>query len=327
MSQLLTALKQSDENNANQSSLGKSAGEPMKIVHPMRAVKAQQSRSKWIVPIIIALLPAASVVAYKVYQQHSAVTIPTLNDQRAADDQRTLTQTVLSAPVNSVLQAPEKPLLDQTVANTDVIFMAYPDLVTEPLPISDSLYSASPAYVSHTETDSPSNVQSSDDQYTDLGPTYDDVAPINPVKHASKALSASHDPYKLDNLDLSDLSPELAAKLKSAIVATDGEQYQDSDVDRSTTERRHAPVVAAAKTNVIPIGLLPSTVQHQLPKMNFNQHIYSSTPAKRWVKVNGNERHQGDVIAPGVKLVKIEARDVILAFDGYQFSMPALSEW
>lgn len=325
MSQLLTALKQSDEKNTNQSSLGKSDGEPMKIVHPMRAVKAQQSRSKWIVPIIMALLPAASVVAYKVYQQHSVVPTPALNDQRAADDQRTPTKTALSTPVNSVLQAPKKPLLDQTVANTVVIFMAYPDLVTEPLPISDSLYSASPAYTSHTQTKSPSNNQRDDDQYTDLGPTYDDVVSIKPVKHASKALPASHDPYKLDNLDLSDLPPELAAKLKSAIVATDGEQYPDSDVDRSATERRQAST--AAKTNVIPIGLLPSSVQYQLPKMNFNQHIYSSTPAKRWVKVNGNERHQGDVIAPGVKLVKIEARDVILAFDGYQFSMPALSEW
>lgn len=321
MSQLLTALKQSDANNATQSSRGNSNGEQMKIVHPMRTVKAQQPRSKWIVPILIALLPATSIVVYKLYQQHSMMAITSLNDQPVS-----VTAT-LSAPMNTVLQAPKKPVLAQAAADSDVIFMAYPELVTEPLPISDSLYSASPADQLHTETNTSSNGR--DDQYSNLEPTYDDVAAINAVKHVSKASPASHDPYKLDNLDLSDLSPELAAKLKSAIVATDGEQYQDSDVDRSAAERDIVPVTAAvaAKKQVFPIGLLPVAVQRKLPKMNFNQHIYSSTPAKRWVKVNGYERHQGDMIAAGVKLVKIESRDVILAFDGYQFSMPALSEW
>ena len=318
MSQLLTALKQSDENNVTQLSRGNTNGETMKIVHPMRTVKAQQSRIKWVMPIIIALLPAASIVAYKVYQQHSVITTAALNHQPE------LKAVALAVSTHSVSQPPNKQALHltQATADTDVIFMAYPDLVTEPLPISDSLYSASPAYSLNDDSES---------QYADLGPTYDDVAVQSPVKHVTKAAAISYDPYKLDSLDLSDLSPDIAAKLKSAIVATDGEQYQDSEVDRSNADRNaikpHSTVTKAPKSNVIPIGLLPNTVQRQLPKMNFNQHIYSSTPTKRWVKVNGHERHQGDIIAPGVKLVKIESRDVILTFDGYEISMPALSEW
>ncbi|MCD9549524.1 hypothetical protein GLP21_12880 [Photobacterium carnosum] len=318
MSQLLTALKQSDENNVTQLSRGNTNGETMKIVHPMRTVKAQQSRIKWVMPIIIALLPAASIVAYKVYQQHSVITTAALNHQPE------LKAVALAVSTHSVSQPPNKQALHltQATADTDVIFMAYPDLVTEPLPISDSLYSASPAYSLNDDSES---------QYADLGPTYDDVAVQSPVKHVTKAAAISYDPYKLDSLDLSDLSPDIAAKLKSAIVATDGEQYQDSEVDRSNADRNaikpHSTVTKAPKSNVIPIGLLPNTVQRLLPKMNFNQHIYSSTPTKRWVKVNGHERHQGDIIAPGVKLVKIESRDVILTFDGYEISMPALSEW
>ncbi|MCD9522908.1 general secretion pathway protein GspB [Photobacterium carnosum] len=318
MSQLLTALKQSDENNVTQLSRGNTNGETMKIVHPMRTVKAQQSRIKWVMPIIIALLPAASIVAYKVYQQHSVITTAALNHQPE------LKAVALAVSTHSVSQPPNKQALHltQATADTDVIFMAYPDLVTEPLPISDSLYSASPAYSLNDDSES---------QYADLGPTYDDVAVQSPVKHVTKAAAISYDPYKLDNLDLSGLSPDIAAKLKSAIVATDGEQYQDSEVDRSNADRNaikpHSTVTKAPKSNVIPIGLLPNTVQRLLPKMNFNQHIYSSTPTKRWVKVNGHERHQGDIIAPGVKLVKIESRDVILTFDGYEISMPALSEW
>lgn len=318
MSQLLTALKQSDENNVTQLSRGNTNGETMKIVHPMRTVKAQQSRIKWVMPIIIALLPAASIVAYKVYQQHSVITTAALNHQPE------LKAVALAVSTHSVSQPPNKQALHltQATADTDVIFMAYPDLVTEPLPISDSLYSASPAYSLNDDSES---------QYADLGPTYDDVAVQSPVKHVTKAAAISYDPYKLDSLDLSDLSPDIAAKIKSAIVATDGEQYQDSEVDRSNADRNaikpHSTVTKAPKSNVIPIGLLPNTVQRLLPKMNFNQHIYSSTPTKRWVKVNGHERHQGDIIAPGVKLVKIESRDVILTFDGYEISMPALSEW
>ena len=320
MSQLLTALKQSDKNNAMRSNRGDDNGEAVKIVHPMRAVKAQKSRVRWVMPIIIALLPAASIVAYKVYQQHAnGVTI-------VADDQDLFVTTVL--PV-SVLQAPKPQALDVNTKgkNTDVTFMTYPDLVTEPLPISDGLYVASPAYQSSSNAET-YNIEPRE-QDRDLGPS--DDQPLKTVQHTAKVVSASHDPYQLDNLDLSGLSPDIAAKLKSAIVATDGEQYQDSEVDRSSADRNaikpHSTVTKAPKSNVIPIGLLPNTVQRQLPKMNFNQHIYSSTPTKRWVKVNGHERHQGDIIAPGVKLVKIESRDVILTFDGYEISMPALSEW
>ena len=320
MSQLLTALKQSDKNNASQSSVGHADGKMVKIVHPMRAVKAQQSRVKWVMPIIIALLPAASIVAYKVYQQQIVGVTAATTHQSSL---------VTAALPPSVLQAPKLQALDTPSAavNAEVIFMTYPDIVTEPLPINDGLYVASPAY------QSPSNVEEHNseprEQDRDLGPS--DDLPHNTAQHVIKATSTNDDPYKLDNLDLSALSPDIAAKLKSAIVATTGEHYQDSEVDRSNADRNaikpHSTVTKTPKSKVIPIGLLPAAVQQQLPKMNFNQHIYSSTPAKRWVKVNGNERHQGDMIAPGVKLVKIESRDVILTFDGYEISMPALSEW
>ncbi|MEC6824349.1 general secretion pathway protein GspB [Photobacterium piscicola] len=320
MSQLLTALKQSDKNNEAQSSASNTEGEAVKIVHPMRAVKAQQSQVRWLMPIVIALLPAASIVAYKIYQQQ-IVSVTTTTTQQPS--------LVTTALPPSVLQAPKKQVLDtdSTVTNADVIFMTYPDIVTEPLPINDGLYVASPAYQSLSNVEEHNSEPREQDR--DLGPS--DDLPHNTVQHVIKATSTNDDPYKLDNLDLSALSPDIAAKLKSAIVATTGEHYQDSEVDRSNADRNaikpHSTVTKTPKSKVIPIGLLPAAVQQQLPKMNFNQHIYSSTPAKRWVKVNGNERHQGDMIAPGVKLVKIESRDVILTFDGYEISMPALSEW
>ncbi|PSV25316.1 MULTISPECIES: general secretion pathway protein GspB [unclassified Photobacterium] len=318
MSQLLDSLKQSDNKNTDQSEREAGQG-TVKVVHPMRSVKAQKMPTSWAWPLVIALLPAASIVGYKFYQQAkyeqvqtTALSAPLKQVPQSQPSTSTYDQRVLQAPAESrqaTVLSPTK----------DVVFLDYPQLVTEPLPVGDSLYSAAPAYQDY-EVATPTQsylANASADSY---------AAVSKPVAKQSE----DQDPYQLDNLDLSGLSPKLAAQLKSAIVATDGESYQDNELDRSGDKVDAQPSVKAPKqsqSKVIPIGLLPASIQNQLPKMNFEQHIYSSAPAKRWVKVNGKEFHEGDSIAPGVKLARIESRDVVLKFDGYEISMPALSEW
>lgn len=330
MSHLLTALKKSDAKHTEQTTPNDNASESVKIVHPMRTVKAQRSKPKWVLPIALSLLPALSIVCYKLYQQQQSVVRPSVKPVTA--------QLPVAIPVvNSILQAPPKEIAPAVAKMTgDVIFMSYPQLVTEPLPVSDSGYTASPADNSYRDqygaNRSSTATYSDDEPHVDFVDPYDHPSAIvhkNEVEDTST--NNSHDPYQLDNLDLSVLSPDIAAKLKSAIVATDGEQFKDNELDRTRAERakpsQPKAKVAKNQPKVIPIGLLPTSIQKQLPKMNFSQHIYSSTPANRWVKVNGQEHHQGDMIASGVKLVKIEARDVILEFNGHKISMPALSEW
>ena len=316
MSQLLDSLKQSDNMNTDQSEREAGQG-TVKVVHPMRSVKAQKMSTSWAWPLVIALLPAASIVGYKVYQQTKYEQV------QKTEFSAPLKQALQSQPSTydkRVLQAPAEGRQATVLSpNKDVVFLDYPQLVTEPLPVGDSLYSAAPAYQDY-EVSTPTKPYSAD-------ASTDSYATV--TKPAAKQ-SGDQDPYQLDNLDLSGLSPKLAAQLKSAIVATDGESYQDNELDRSGDEVDDQSVVKAPKqsqSKVIPIGLLPASIQNQLPKMNFEQHIYSSTPTKRWVKVNGKELHEGDSIAPGVKLARIESRDVVLKFDGYEISMPALSEW
>ena len=316
MSQLLDSLKQSDNKNTDQSEREAGQG-TVKVVHPMRSVKAQKMSTSWAWPLVIALLPAASIVGYKVYQQTKYEQV------QKTEFSAPLKQALQSQPSTydkRVLQAPAEGRQATVLSpNKDVVFLDYPQLVTEPLPVGDSLYSAAPAYQDY-EVSTPTKPYSAD-------ASTDSYATV--TKPAAKQ-SGDQDPYQLDNLDLSGLSPKLAAQLKSAIVATDGESYQDNELDRSGDEVDDQSVVKAPKqsqSKVIPIGLLPASIQNQLPKMNFEQHIYSSTPTKRWVKVNGKELHEGDSIAPGVKLARIESRDVVLKFDGYEISMPALSEW
>ncbi|WP_305455595.1 general secretion pathway protein GspB [Photobacterium leiognathi] len=314
MSQLLDSLKQSDTKNSDQKDAKTPQG-TAKVVHPMRSVKAHKASTSWLLPLVIAVLPATSIVAYKYYQQSQvsheqqaqlpAASKPALAPAISAHEQQVLTAP--TAKKKAVIASSEQ----------DVLFLDFPSLVTEPLPVGDSLYSAEPAYQDYKVSEPVAS-------YADNEPSYE---PPEVSKSVDKKTDNYQDPYKLENLDLSGLSPELAAQLKSAIVATDGENYQDNELDRSVDEEAAKPVVAEPKSKVIPIGLLPTTVQNKLPKMNFEQHIYSSKPANRWVKVNGQELHEGDDIAPGVKLARIEARDVILKYDGYEISMPALSEW
>jgi general secretion pathway protein B len=198
-------------------------------------------------------------------------------------------------------------------ADGQFVFLAYPELVTEPLPLGDSQYLAQPAYAEIQTDTRPASVPVSRqeaERYTHESASRD------------RSASADTDLLQLDNLDLSGLSPQLARQLKSAIAATDETSYYDSE----PTERRAVPQTNPEPA-IVPLGQLPVAVQERLPSLNFEQHIYSSTPESRWVKVNGREVFEGDEIADGVKIYRIDPRQVVLAFDGYLVSMPALSEW
>ena len=71
---------------------------------------------------------------------------------------------------------------------------------------------------------------------------------------------------------------------------------------------------------------MPASFQDQIPNLQFEQHIYASD-GEGWVKVNGRDRYEGDRISGELILTKIEPQQVILSYQGEQFSLPALSNW
>jgi general secretion pathway protein A len=75
-----------------------------------------------------------------------------------------------------------------------------------------------------------------------------------------------------------------------------------------------------------PLSDMPSWLQESLPKMKFEMHIYASD-GQGWVRVNGQDIHEGQHITAKLMLSKILPQQVILNFQGEQFSMPALSSW
>lgn len=126
-----------------------------------------------------------------------------------------------------------------------------------------------------------------------------------PPVYRQPNVQASPQPF-IDDLDLSQLSPELALRVQSALKP-------------SSTPTPTSNVSQLAQQGLKWTG--------QLPALNFQTHVYSSKPDKRWVKVNGVEYQEGDWIATGVQLVSIEPQHCMVSFSGERIEIPALYDW
>ncbi|MFT4939796.1 MAG: general secretion pathway protein B [Paraglaciecola sp.] len=111
------------------------------------------------------------------------------------------------------------------------------------------------------------------------------------------------------------ISPELLKRFEQAINQLDSEP-KDENQGRLET-----------KSNILRIDQLPAWVMTELPGMAFSAHMYASNRADRWVRVNGTRMVEGDKIDDRVRIQKIDQQHVILSYEGYEFSMAALTDW
>jgi len=71
---------------------------------------------------------------------------------------------------------------------------------------------------------------------------------------------------------------------------------------------------------------MPKSIQDSVPALQFEQHVFVSD-GQGWVRVNGEDKYQGEEIISGLELVNILPQKVILSYQGEKFSLPALSSW
>jgi len=76
---------------------------------------------------------------------------------------------------------------------------------------------------------------------------------------------------------------------------------------------------SAPEETAVPIAELPVAIQKELPAMSIMVHAYSDDPAKRLVGINNHLLHEGEEVAPGLKLEQITLDGMILSFKGYRF--------
>jgi len=76
---------------------------------------------------------------------------------------------------------------------------------------------------------------------------------------------------------------------------------------------------AAPQAPVTAMTELPLAIQQELPPLSISVHAYSAKPADRLVDINGRLLHEGDEVAPGLKLERITPDGMVLSYKGYTF--------
>ncbi|MBD0787421.1 general secretion pathway protein GspB [Vibrio sp. Y2-5] len=124
----------------------------------------------------------------------------------------------------------------------------------------------------------------------------------------STSVQKENTPLNLEQLDLSGLSPALAMRVESAIKS-------GGSASTSSNSRAISLVQNADKFS------------GHLPEMDFQTHVYASSESKRWIKMNGVEYHEGDMLSDGVMLIEINPQTTLVQFEQQLIEIPALYHW
>lgn len=81
----------------------------------------------------------------------------------------------------------------------------------------------------------------------------------------------------------------------------------------------------AARTNeepVLNLRELPEPIQRAIPSVSVGGYIYSPNPADRLLLIDKVLRHEGEEVAPGLVLEKLQPREAVFSFRGYRYRVP-----
>jgi len=79
------------------------------------------------------------------------------------------------------------------------------------------------------------------------------------------------------------------------------------------------PAGPAPLPAVMAMADLPLAIQQELPPMSISVHAYSGKAGERLVGINGRLLHEGEDVAPGLRLEQITPDGMILSYKGYSF--------
>lgn len=102
--------------------------------------------------------------------------------------------------------------------------------------------------------------------------------------------------------------------------------FAQAVADTDKVERHEVTQGTKRSSYADPIELVPDALHAMLPRIKYQAHIYSSTPDKRWIKLNNRELYEGDSMGD-IRLLEITPEQSVLSFDGYEFSLKALQDW
>jgi general secretion pathway protein B len=80
--------------------------------------------------------------------------------------------------------------------------------------------------------------------------------------------------------------------------------------------------VAAPEPAVPALRELPEPIQRQIPAIAIGGYIYSKNPADRLLLIDKSLRREGDELAPGLVLEKLQPAAAIFNYRGYRYRVP-----
>ena len=83
-----------------------------------------------------------------------------------------------------------------------------------------------------------------------------------------------------------------------------------------------AAPVPAADESVPGMRDLPEPIQRQIPPIALGGYIYSKNPADRLLLIDKVLRHEGEEVAPGLVLEKLQPKGASFSFKGYRYRVP-----
>ncbi|MDC8832647.1 general secretion pathway protein GspB [Alteromonas gilva] len=144
------------------------------------------------------------------------------------------------------------------------------------------------------------------------------VSPSAPVADELAATTGTQINAEAPEKDVA-VSPELMARFNKVMSDLEQQEERGEPINNDTVVNIHDDIQR--------VDQLPARLLTRLPSMDFSAHMYASRPADRWLRVNGEDKSEGDWISDRVQIVNIEAQRVILRFEGEVFAMAALTDW
>ena len=105
-------------------------------------------------------------------------------------------------------------------------------------------------------------------------------------------------------------------------------QKQAGNVARGADVTQAAPVAAPPQApapveeQVQSLRELPEPIQRAIPQITLGGYMYSKNPADRLLLIDKVLRREGEEVAPGLILDKLQPKQAIFSFRGYRYRVP-----
>lgn len=153
------------------------------------------------------------------------------------------------------------------------------------------------------------------------------LRPATPV--ATPAATAPPPPAAQQSVSAQPAAPHPSAALPEPVTAlpppvatvTTPLARPSSAVVASTVAPAPA-AVAKLEEPVVNLRELPEPIQRAIPQVAVGGYIYSKNPADRLLLVDKILRREGEEVAPGLLLEKLNPKEAVFSYKGYRYRVP-----